>query len=193
MKKLLKKVLVLPLCALIATPFSSVLAISGGAPITRIRKRLYMHAVYSMNSFDDLFVNGRILVTNDLLIRQRAESIFRDNPELRDTFEAKISEYRRLLGGANLSFPFLDKTLLRSFFGFFCLENFSSSVESNENFMEQITRKIDNNAMIKSILRRIERDETELVSFVRTALEEFKNNELLCKCLFSRFLRIALV
>ena len=191
MKKLLKKVLALPLCALMATPFSAVFARAPQRPEPNIQREA---PVNRENRVINLMRNGRLWVLIDDRARRDAEPAFTGDPALRNTFEEKVSEYRRLLGEVNLSNR--DKNSLRRFLANVGLgiNNLPLFLAPTEDAMGQLVTNIANaDLRVMGILRRISRDGAGISPFIRATMEEFAGNPSVCAYFSTHCLRILLV
>ena len=191
MKKLLKKVLALPLCALMATPFSAVFACAPYRPELNIQREVPVNIEQGVIN---LMISGRLWMLVDDRARRDAEPAFTRDPALRNTFEEKISEYRRLLGEVNLSNR--DKNSLRRFFASAGLGiiNLPLFLAPTEDDIGQLVTNIANaDLRVMGIFRCISRDGAGISSFIRATVEEFANNPSVCAYFSTHCLRILLV
>ena len=175
MKKLLRKVLALPLCALIATPFSAVFANVPGEPSANVQDEAELS---EEDQVSDMIRTGEIFEISEAIAEHMCQECFMENPELLRTFEEKISEYRRLLGEVHLSQE--HKDVLKNFFGMYWynLNVAALSHASMASYLTQLRRNAQNNHLRENpAFVNLKRSAPELLSFVKNTTMEFRDHK----------------
>ena len=178
MKKLSKKIFLLPLCALIANPFSAAFAVRTRRPKPRPNPAMAERKIEGcfksdrgvsiavINRFTDTVKGllkgnaivvkiGLLFVVMDEAYKGPAIQVFRDRHDLKEVFDAQIAKYSDLLHRVNLSEG--DRGCLNVIFATWMADIFQDLSKHPEEedpmgrFIKEFTRRLMSSDEVRSV------------------------------------------